>query len=133
MYIIHYSINPLTVDAFGPRRHQPWVKIQCKHNTGILCVTVRLCKISLLLTTVVSRVVKHSRLPPKITAYLVSIGPLLCLEFLCGWHFLIKYPWTGRLLFCFFTCIDHKQYLHISILSLCEMRCLGWEQKNKML
>ena len=62
--------------------------------TGIVsyipCITIGLCKISLLLTTVVSRVVKSSRLPLKITAYLVSIGRLPCLEFLYGWRFLNK-------------------------------------------
>ena len=36
------------------------------------------------------RVVKSSRLLVKITAYLVSIGRLLCLAFLYGWHFLHK-------------------------------------------
>ena len=44
------------------------------------------------------RVVKSSQLPAKIAAYLVSIGRLLCLAFLYGWHFLIKHPWTGQLL-----------------------------------
>ena len=33
------------------------------------------------------RVVKSSRLPAKIAAYLVSIGQLLCLAFLYGWRF----------------------------------------------
>ena len=54
---------------------------------------------------VVSRVVKSSRLPAKIAAYLVSIGRLLCLAFLYRGRFLnalfvfkIKYPWTGCLL-----------------------------------
>ena len=37
-----------------------------------------------------SRVVKSSRLPVKIAAYLVSIGRLLCLAFLYGWRFLNK-------------------------------------------
>ena len=37
-----------------------------------------------------SRVVKCSRLPAKIATYLVSIGRLLCLAFLFGWHFLNK-------------------------------------------
>ena len=36
------------------------------------------------------RVVKSSRLPAKITAFLVSIGQLLCLAFLYGWRFLNK-------------------------------------------
>ena len=36
------------------------------------------------------RVVKSSRLPAKIAAYLVSIGRLLCLAFLYGWRFLNK-------------------------------------------
>ena len=36
------------------------------------------------------RVVKSSRLPVKIAAYLVSIGRLLCLAFLYGWRFLNK-------------------------------------------
>ena len=36
------------------------------------------------------RVVKSSQLLAKITAYLVSIGQLLCLAFLCGWRFLNK-------------------------------------------
>ena len=35
-------------------------------------------------------IVKSSRLLVKITAYLVSIGWLLCLAFLFGWHFLNK-------------------------------------------
>ena len=34
-----------------------------------------------------SRVVKTSRLPVKIAAYLVSIGRLLCLAFLYRWSF----------------------------------------------
>ena len=34
-----------------------------------------------------SRVVKSSRLPVKIAAYLVSIGRLLCLAFLYRWSF----------------------------------------------
>ena len=34
--------------------------------------------------------VKSSRLQVKIVAYLVSIGWLLCLVFLYGWHFLPK-------------------------------------------
>ena len=38
----------------------------------------------------ISRVVKSSRLPAKIAAYLVSIGWLLCLAFLYGWCFLFK-------------------------------------------
>ena len=33
------------------------------------------------------RVVKSSRLPAKIAAYLVRMGRLLCLAFLYGWHF----------------------------------------------
>ena len=43
---------------------------------------------------------KSSRLPSKIAAYLVRIGRVLCLAFLYGWCFLklIKYAWTGRLL-----------------------------------
>ena len=36
------------------------------------------------------RVVKSSRLPAKIATFLVSIGRLLCLAFLCGWRFLNK-------------------------------------------
>ena len=36
------------------------------------------------------RVVKSSRLPAKIAAYLVSIGQLLCLAFLYRWRFLNK-------------------------------------------
>ena len=36
------------------------------------------------------RVVRGSRLPEKITAYLVSIGQLLCLAFLYRWRFLYK-------------------------------------------
>ena len=36
------------------------------------------------------RVVKRSRLPAKIASYLFSIGWLLCLAFLYGWHFLNK-------------------------------------------
>ena len=36
----------------------------------------------------VMQVVKSSGLPAKIAAYLVSIGQLLCLAFLCGWRFL---------------------------------------------
>ena len=36
------------------------------------------------------RVVKSSRPLPKIATYLLSIGRLLCLAFLCGWHFLDK-------------------------------------------
>ena len=36
------------------------------------------------------RVVKSSRLPSKITAFLVSIGRLLCLAFFYEWHFLNK-------------------------------------------
>ena len=39
---------------------------------------------------ILSRVVKSSRLPGKIAAYLVSIGRLLCLAFLYGWCFLNK-------------------------------------------
>ena len=35
-----------------------------------------------------NRVVKSSQLPAKIATYLVSIGWLLCLAFLCGWCFL---------------------------------------------
>ena len=37
-----------------------------------------------------SRVVKNSQLQAKIAAYLVSMGRLLCLAFLYGWHFLNK-------------------------------------------
>ena len=37
-----------------------------------------------------SRVVKNSQLQAKIAAYLVSMGRLLCLAFLYGWHFLYK-------------------------------------------
>ena len=37
-----------------------------------------------------SRVVKSSRLPVKLAAYLVSISQLLCLAFLYRWHFLNK-------------------------------------------
>ena len=36
------------------------------------------------------RVVKSSRLPVKIAAYLVSTGPLLCLAFRYRWRFLNK-------------------------------------------
>ena len=94
MYIINYCINLLTVDAFGPSQHQPWIKIHYKPNTGIVsyipCITIGLCKISLLLTTVVSRVVKSSRLP------------LLCLEFLYGWRFLNKISLDWQLTFLFF-------------------------------
>ena len=36
------------------------------------------------------KVVKSSLQPAKITAYLVSIGQLLCLAFLYGWRFLHK-------------------------------------------
>ena len=75
--------------------------------TGIVsyipCITIGLCKISLLLTTVVSRVVKSSRLPLKITSYLVSIGRLLCLEFLYGWRFLNKISLDWQLTFLFFS------------------------------
>ena len=39
-------------------------------------------------TLKVLRVVKSSRLPVKIASYFVSIGRLLCLAFLYGWHFL---------------------------------------------
>ena len=44
----------------------------------------------------ISRVVKSSRLPVKIAAYLISIGWLLCLSFLYGWCFLhkISLDWT---------------------------------------
>ena len=117
MYIIHYCINLLTVDAFGPSQHQPCVKIQCKHNTGIVsyipCITLGLCKISLLLTTVVSRVVKSSRLPLKITPYLVSIGRLLCLKFLYGWRFLNKISLDWPLSFLFFRLHWPKVGCHI--------------------
>ena len=37
-----------------------------------------------------SRVVKRSQLLAKITTYFVSIGQLICLAFLYGWHFLNK-------------------------------------------
>ena len=43
----------------------------------------------------VSRVVKSSRLPAKITAYFVTVGRLLCLVFLYGWRFQIKFTCTG--------------------------------------
>ena len=36
------------------------------------------------------RVVKSSWLPPKIAAYFISTGQLLCLAFLYGWRFLNK-------------------------------------------
>ena len=36
------------------------------------------------------RIVKSSRLPAKIATCLVSIGQLLCLAFLYGWHFFKK-------------------------------------------
>ena len=36
------------------------------------------------------RVVQSSWLPPKIAAYFISIGQLLCLAFLYGWRFLNK-------------------------------------------
>ena len=39
---------------------------------------------------ILPRVVKSSRLPVKIAAYLVSIGRLLCLAFLYRWRFLNK-------------------------------------------
>ena len=42
------------------------------------------------------RVVKSSRLLAKIVTYFVSIGWLLCLAFLYGWHFSIKYHLTGK-------------------------------------
>ena len=45
-----------------------------------------------------NRVVKSGWLPTKIAAYLFRIDRLLCLAFLYGWSFLIKYLWTGRLL-----------------------------------
>ena len=38
----------------------------------------------------IPKVVKSSRLPVKIAAYLVSIGRLLCLTFLYRWRFLNK-------------------------------------------
>ena len=38
----------------------------------------------------ISMFVKISRLPAKITTYLVSIGQLLCLAFIYGWCFLNK-------------------------------------------
>ena len=38
------------------------------------------------------RVVKSSRLPAKITAYLVSIDWLPCLTFLYGWRFFFNFP-----------------------------------------
>ena len=47
----------------------------------------------MVLTSVLTRlyrVVKSSRQPAKIAAFLVSIGQLLCLAFLYGWHFLNK-------------------------------------------
>ena len=37
-----------------------------------------------------NRVVKSSRLPAEIAAYLVSISRLLCFAFLYGWRFLNK-------------------------------------------
>ena len=45
------------------------------------------------------RVLKSSWLLAKIATYLVSFGPLLCLAFLYGWHFLNKIPldWPGTL------------------------------------
>ena len=41
-------------------------------------------------TRVEFRVVKSSQLPEKIAAYLVSMGQLLCLAILYGWHFFLN-------------------------------------------
>ena len=49
------------------------------------------------------RVVKRIRLPTKIAAYLVSIGRLLWLAFLCIQRFSKKYPWTS----CFLRHVSH--------------------------
>ena len=55
--------------------------------TCVLC-TARISNVEMVMC--VLRVVKSSRMPAKIAAYLVSIGWLLCLAFLYGWPFLNK-------------------------------------------
>ena len=65
---------------------------ECQINSQILCTIV----VNYLHS---NRVVKSGWLLAKIAAYLFRIGRLLCLAFLYGWSFLIKYLWTaGRLL-----------------------------------
>ena len=58
-------------------------------GNGLTSGWCSLLKNSLLikLPNVTFRVVKSSRLPVKIAAYLVSISRLLCLAFLYGWRF----------------------------------------------
>ena len=64
------------------RQQRQWCKWSTRSNASfnpglILCMTI-------------IRVVKSSQLQVKIPTYLVSIGRLLCLAFLYGWHFLNK-------------------------------------------
>ena len=76
-----WSINTkLRCSSSFYRSTDPWSSC-----TFLFCFTL-----SLLISTHSCSVVKSSRLPANIAAYLVSIGRLLCLAFLYGWRFLIK-------------------------------------------
>ena len=62
-------------------------KSYCNHSNA------QSCKKYVTIIHLNTRVVESSQLTAKIAAYLVSIGRLLCLAFLYGWHFLNKiYP-----------------------------------------
>ena len=82
-----------------------WCEIAPLHNTCI-CLTEKTWKrinhehwdLKDLSLEGYYRVVKSSWLLVKFTTYLVSIGKLLCLAFLCGWCFSNKISLAGHLL-----------------------------------
>ena len=67
-----------------------WWSVHQTPNQGILGPSPTRFSCAKFKSTSMFRVVKSSRLPVKITAYLVSISRLLCLAFLYGWRFLNK-------------------------------------------
>ena len=67
-----------------------WWSVHQTPNQGILGPSPTRSSCAKFKSTPMFRVVKSSRLPVKITAYLVSISRLLCLAFLYGWRFLNK-------------------------------------------
>ena len=89
--------------CLGVRVAAPTIEEVMSENPGyrlyIYCVTNSVCTFLTYLFIYISamqvqnsiiRVVKSSQLPAEIAAYLVSIGRLLCLAFLCGWRQFFK-------------------------------------------